>query len=91
MPFMEDDYLFDHRMHKAIDHLLAEVVKASLDSSDPKAGEEGEELADEDNPKKYWDSWHFEIPDAVEMAREIIYCMPPGAGEWWFKSYFKSS
>ncbi|KAG8696682.1 hypothetical protein FRC08_007002 [Ceratobasidium sp. 394] len=90
MPFMEDDYLFDHRVHEVMDRLLAEVIKASLDPADPEA-DKGEELADESNPKKFWDSWRFDVPDAVDMAREIIYRMPPGAGEWWFKGYFKSS
>ncbi|KAG9098988.1 hypothetical protein FRC07_010568 [Ceratobasidium sp. 392] len=90
VPFMDDDYLFDHRVNRAHPRILDDVVKAAADPSDPEAAED-EELADEDNPKKWWDVYRFVVPDAVDMAREIIYTMAPGLGKYWLRDWFQSS
>ncbi|KAG9119884.1 hypothetical protein FRC07_004876 [Ceratobasidium sp. 392] len=90
MPFMDKDFLFDHRVKYALARVLSQVKIASLDPEDDEA-EDLPELADEDNPKKFWDVYRFNIPDAVEMVREIIYHMPPGAGKRWFKPGFRDS
>lgn len=46
---------------------------------------------DERNPEKYWDYYRFDVPDSVDMVREVLYRMPPRAGSRWFKVWFKDS
>ncbi|KAG9082430.1 hypothetical protein FRC07_014206, partial [Ceratobasidium sp. 392] len=89
MPFMDDDYLFDHRIRTVLPRLLSDVKKASLEPDDPEAEEDGEELRDEHNPKLYWEWCRLRIPEPVKMTREIIYNLPPGVGKHWFKDWFK--
>ncbi|QRV90381.1 hypothetical protein RhiJN_18407 [Ceratobasidium sp. AG-Ba] len=86
-PWMEPDFLFDHRIQIALPRIMEDVRKASLDPNDPEAGDEV--LADNANPSLYWAVYRFHPPDAVDMVREILFHMPPRAGRWWFKSWFK--
>ncbi|KAG8686998.1 hypothetical protein FRC08_012201 [Ceratobasidium sp. 394] len=91
MPFMDDDYLFDHRVHDALPRLIAEIKNASHDPDDPEADADGEPLDDIINPKKWWDRWRMDVPDAIDMVRKILFHLPPGASKWWFKDWFKDS
>ncbi|QRV85599.1 hypothetical protein RhiJN_13617 [Ceratobasidium sp. AG-Ba] len=86
-PWMEPDFLFDHRIQVALPRIMEDVRKASLDPNGPEAGDEA--LADNANPSLYWAVYRFHAPDAVDMVREILFHMPPHAGKWWFKSWFK--
>ena len=89
MPFMDADYLFDHRVQVELPRLIEDVQKSvAVDNPDDDAEDP---VDDERDPKKYWDSYHFDIPDSVDMVREILYRMPPRAGNRWFKVRFKSS
>ncbi|KAG9075391.1 hypothetical protein FS749_012947, partial [Ceratobasidium sp. UAMH 11750] len=90
-PFMDDDYLFDHRVHDALPCLITEIKKASHDPADPEAEADGKPLPDKMNPKKWWDFWRFDIPDTIDMAHEVLFHMPPDASKWWFKDWFKDS
>ncbi|KAG8690520.1 hypothetical protein FRC08_010502 [Ceratobasidium sp. 394] len=91
VPFMDDRYLFDHRVRHVMERILTDVEKASLDPADPELDEDNVEMEDESNPRMYWDYWRLEIPDPVSMVREILYHMPPGSGKYWFKHWFQDS
>ncbi|QRW13307.1 hypothetical protein RhiLY_12306 [Ceratobasidium sp. AG-Ba] len=71
----------------ALPRIMEDVRKASLDPNDPEAGDEA--LADNANPSLYWAVYRFHAPNAADMVREILFHMPPRAGKWWFKSWFK--
>lgn len=89
MPFMDANYLFDHRVQAALPQMMEDVQKSvAVDDPDDNA----EDLPDgEQDPRKYWDYYRFDVPDSVDMVREILYQMPPHAGKRWFKTWFKSS
>lgn len=89
MPFMDPNYLFDHRVQVALPGLIEDVQKV-VAVDDPE--EDAEDLLDDDqNPQKYWEYYHFGIADSVDVVREVLYRMPPQAGDRWFKVWFKNS
>lgn len=91
MPFMDADYLFDHRVQLVLPRLMEDVQKASLNPDDLEAQDEAPDLQDEDNPRVYWEYYRWKVPDAVAMVREVLYLMPPDAGKLWFKRWFKDA
>lgn len=81
-PFLRVECLVGHQVQGQFEQILDEVKKASNTDGEP-------ELEDAVNPALYWDSPRFDIPDPVDLAREIIYSLPKSPGQLWFEEWFQ--
>ncbi|KAG8734945.1 hypothetical protein FRC10_011168 [Ceratobasidium sp. 414] len=81
-PFLKSEPLADHRIQARMGDILNEVQQAK---------ESDNELEDDDNPAIFWDSPHFDIPDPIDITRELIYNLPRSPGMHWLDEWFQDA
>ncbi|QRV96206.1 hypothetical protein RhiJN_25818 [Ceratobasidium sp. AG-Ba] len=81
-PFFDTESLADQRVESHMDEILDQAQKAHESDND---------LDDEVNPSFAWDTPRFDIPDNIDMVRELIFNLPKSPGRHWMDEFFQDA
>ncbi|QRV91942.1 hypothetical protein RhiJN_19960 [Ceratobasidium sp. AG-Ba] len=79
-PFLEVDALSDQKVQDNIGTILEEVRQAQ---------ESDNELEDDVNPAKRFENPWFDIPDTLDIVREMLFSLPKSPGKRWLDDWFQ--